>query len=190
MTIDTGTSEPVSQKPYLIAMKLYQWVRYKINKLLMTKGIWGSQSSWTAPIIVVPKGDGGKCLVIDYCALKKVTKIYLAHAKSRRYFFPIKWNKVLLNIGPTSRILPYSLGWIINTKTAFTSPFGKYEYIKVPFGLAEAPAYFQECMTGILKDFSFAITYLDDIIVFSRMAEEHLSHIKQIFENYGRHTFW
>ena len=52
-------------------------------------------------------------------------------------------------------------------KTAFNSPFGKYEYIKVPFGLAPAPAYFQELMTGILKDFSFAIAYLDDIIIFS-----------------------
>ena len=37
-------------------------------------------------------------------------------------------------------------------KTAFTSPFGKYEYMKVPFGLGQAPVYFQELMTGILKD--------------------------------------
>ena len=67
-------------------------------------------------------------------------------------------------------------------KTAFTSPFGKYEYIKVPFGLTEATAYFQEPMTGILKDFNFVITYLDDIIIFSKTAEEHLEHIKQVFE--------
>ena len=67
-------------------------------------------------------------------------------------------------------------------KTAFNSPFSKYEYVKVPFGLAQAPAYFQEHMTGILKDFNFAIAYLDDIIIFSKTAEEHLSHIKQVFE--------
>ena len=53
-------------------------------------------------------------------------------------------------------------------KTAFNSPFRKYKYIKVPFGLAQAPAYFQELMTGILKDFNFAIAYLDDIIIFSK----------------------
>ena len=64
----------------------------------------------------------------------------------------------------------------------FNSPFGKYEYVKVPFGLAQAPACFQELMTGILKDFDFAIAYLDDIIIFSTTAEEHLSHIKQVFE--------
>ena len=55
-------------------------------------------------------------------------------------------------------------------KTAFTSPFGKYEYITVSCGLAQAPAYFQELMTGALKYFTFSITYLDDIIVFSRRA--------------------
>ena len=66
-------------------------------------------------------------------------------------------------------------------KTAFASPFGKYEYIKVSFGLTQAPAYFQELMTGVLKDFSFATTYLDEIIIFSRTAEEHLSHIKKSF---------
>ena len=45
----------------------------------------------------------------------------------------------------------------------------------------QAPAYFQELMTGGLKDFSFTITYLDDIIIFSRMAE-HCSHIKQVLD--------
>ena len=65
---------------------------------------------------------------------------------------------------------------------AFNSPFGKYEYVKVPFGLTQAPANFQELMTGILKDFSFAIAYLDNIIIFSTIAEEHLFHIKQICE--------
>ena len=64
MTIDTGTSDPVSQKPYPIAMKHYQWVKEEIEKLLAAKVIRTSCSSWSAPIIVVPKGDGGKCLAI------------------------------------------------------------------------------------------------------------------------------
>ena len=65
MSIDTGNSEPVSKKPYPIAMKHYQWVKDEIEKLLTAKVIQGSISSWSAPIIVTPKGDGGKCLVID-----------------------------------------------------------------------------------------------------------------------------
>ena len=67
-------------------------------------------------------------------------------------------------------------------KTAFNSCFEKYEYAKVPFRLAQAPAYFQELMTRILKDFDFTIAYLDNITIFSRTAEEHLSHIKKVFE--------
>ena len=67
-------------------------------------------------------------------------------------------------------------------KTAHNSSFRKFEYVKVPFGLAQAPAYFQELMTGILKDFPFTIAYLDDIIIFSKMPQEHLSHICMVFE--------
>ena len=67
-------------------------------------------------------------------------------------------------------------------KTAFNLPFGKYEYVKVLFRLAKAPAYFQKLMTSILKDFPFAIVYLDDIIIFSKTPQEHLSHICMIFE--------
>ena len=65
MTIDMGTSDPVSQKPYPIAVKKYQWVKDKIEKLLTAKVICSSRSSWSAPIIVVLKGDGGKHLVIN-----------------------------------------------------------------------------------------------------------------------------
>ena len=74
MMIDTGTANPVSQEPYPIAMKHYEWVKNEIEKLLTTKVISTSHSSWSAPIIVVPKGHGGKHLVIDYRALNKVTR--------------------------------------------------------------------------------------------------------------------
>ena len=60
MTIDMGNSNPVSQKPYPIAMKNYQWVKEEIEKFLTAKVIHSSRSSWSVPIIVVPKGDGGK----------------------------------------------------------------------------------------------------------------------------------
>ena len=66
-------------------------------------------------------------------------------------------------------------------KIAITSPFGKYKYLKVPLGLAQAPAYFQELMNKILKDFPFAIAYLDDIIIYSKTAEVNLGHLQQVF---------
>ena len=54
--------------------------------------------------------------------------------------------------------------------------------LKVPFGLAQVPVYFQELMTGILKDFSFTIACLDDIIIFNKTPQEHLSHIRKVFK--------
>ena len=48
---------------------------------------------------------------------------------------------------------------------AFNLPFSKYKYVRVPFGLAQSPACFQELMTEILKDLDFAIAYLDDKII-------------------------
>ena len=62
MQIDMGDSEPVSQRPYPITMNHCDWVRSEISKFLGTQVIHSSHSSWPEPIIVVPKGDGGKFL--------------------------------------------------------------------------------------------------------------------------------
>ena len=59
-------------------------------------------------------------------------------------------------------------------------PFGKYEFLMVPFGLAQAPAYFQLLMNQVLEGLTFAMTYLDDII-FSKSEEEHLLHLEEVF---------
>ena len=58
MTINTGDSAPVPQKPYLITMNNYKWVKEEIEKLLTAKVICSSRLTWSMPIIVVPKGDG------------------------------------------------------------------------------------------------------------------------------------
>ena len=183
MAIDTGDSEPQSQKPYPVAMKHHDWVKSEIDKLLEAKVIRPSHSSWSAPIIVVPKGDGGRRLVIDYRALNNVTRKFVwpmpkvedifSQLDGAIYFSTLDLRAGYHHIKLTEDSIP---------KTAFTSPFGKYEYVKVPFGLAQAPAYFQELMTGILKEMPFAMAYLDDIIIFSKTAEEHLQHIETVFK--------
>ena len=106
----------------------------------------------------------------------------MAHAQSRGYIFQTKWSYIFqtLDLHTGYHHIPLDKSSI--PKTAFNSPFGKYEYIKVSFGLAQALAYFQELMTGILKDFPFAIAYLDDIIIFNKTPQEHLSHSCMVFE--------
>ena len=183
MSIDTGTANPVSQKPYPIAMKHYEWVKNEIEKLLTAKVIRSSHSSWSAPIIVVPKGDGGKCLVIDYRALNKVTRKFTwPMPKVEDIFSKLNGATYFTTLDLCTGYHRIPLDKSSIPKTAFNSPFGKYEYVKVPFGLAQAPAYFQELMTGILKDFPFAIAYLDDIIIFSTTPQEHPSHVCMVFE--------
>ena len=183
MMIDTGNSDPVSQKPYPISMKHYQWVKEEIEKLLAAKVIHSSRSSWSAPIIIMPEGDGGTCLVINYRALNKVTRKFSWPMPKVEDIFS-KFNGATyfttLDLRAGYHHIPLDKPSIL--KTAFNSPFGKYEYVKVPFGLAQAPAYFQELMIGILKDFNFVIAYLDDIIIFSKTLQEHLSHIRKEFK--------
>ena len=148
MTIDTGKSEPVSQKPYPIVMKNYQWVKDEIEKLLTVKVIHSSRSSWSALIIVVPKGDVEKHLVIDHRALNKVTRKFTwPTPKVDDIFSKLNGVKYFLTLDLRAGYHHIPLDKSSIPKTAFNSPFGKYEYVKVPFGLAQAPAYFQELMT-------------------------------------------
>ena len=174
MHIDMGNSEPVMQRPNPIAMKDYDWVRSEINKLLDTQVMCNSHSSWSASIIVVPKGNGGKYLVIDYRALNKVTWKFIWPMPGVEDIFSKIWNLCTgyHHISLNEDSIP---------KTAFTSPFGKYEYLKVLFGLAQAPAYFRELMNEVLKDLPFASAYLDAIIIYSKTVKEHLGHLQQVF---------
>ena len=75
------------------------------------------------------------------------------------------------------------LGKDSRAKTAFVTPFGKWEFNMVPFGLAQAPIYFQALNSMVLEGLShFAAAYLDYIIIFSKNEEEHLQHLEIIFE--------
>ena len=82
MSIDTGDSYPVSQKPYPVAMKHYNWVKEEIDKLLEAGVIRNSHSSWSVPVIVVPKGDGGRLQSTQ----QGHEEICMAYAQSRGHF--------------------------------------------------------------------------------------------------------
>ena len=65
---------------------------------------------------------------------------------------------------------------------AFVSSYGKWEFKRCPFGLAQAPAYFQRLVNEVLSGLTFAFGYLDDILVFSPDMESHLEHLRLLFE--------
>ena len=142
-----------------------------------------SDSSWSAPIVVEPKGDGGKRLCIDFRALNSITRTsiwpmprvedILAKLCKAKYFTTLNLRSGYHHLALDKQSIK---------KTAFCTPFGKYEYLKVPFGLAQAPSYFQKLMNKVLKGLNFAFAYLDDIIIFSNTAEEHLKHIQIVID--------
>ena len=90
----------------------------------------------------------------------------MAYAKSKGHFSKLNRATYFTTLDLRAGYYHIPLDKPSMPKTAFNSPFRKY--VKVPFGFAQAPAYFQELKTGILKDFNFAIAYLDDIIIFSK----------------------
>ena len=67
------------------------------------------------------------------------------------------------------------------SKSAFISSFGKWEFKRCPFGLAQAPAYFQRLVNEVLSGLTFAFGYLDDILVYSPDMETHLEHLRKLF---------
>ena len=153
MQIDTGNSEPVLQMPYPIAMKHYDLVRSEINKLLHSQVIHNSYSSWSAPFIVMPKGDGGNHLVINYRALNKITQKFMWPMSRVEDIFPkLNGAKYFSTLDLCAEYHHIPLDEDSIPKTTLTSPFGKYEYLKAHFGLAQAWVYFQELMTKVLKD--------------------------------------
>ena len=64
-------------------------------------------------------------------------------------------------------------------KTAFSSPWGKYEYVVMPFGVQNGPAAFQWLIDIVLHE-SCSDGYMDDILIFSKSWDEHCHHIDEV----------
>ena len=179
MSIDTGDACPIAKKPYTLALKHHDWVKEEIDKLLEAGVIRESHSSWSALIVVVPKGDGGKRLCVDYRALNAITRICVwTMPRVEDIFSKLGKTKFFTTLDLRSGYHNIVLDQDAIKKTAFVTPFGKDEYMKVPFCLAQAPAYVQNLMKRVLNGLHFTPAYLDDVIIFSETEEQHLKHIK------------
>ena len=97
------------------------------------------------------------------------------------YKYVVQGSRVFSTIDLRSGYHHIALGKDSRAKKAFVTPFGKYECLMVPFGLAQTPAYFQLLMNKVLEGLSYAMTYLDDIIIFSKNELEHLEHLEEVF---------
>ena len=170
MSINSGDHPPIAKKPYTLAIKHHEWVKEEIDKLLEAGVIRESHSSWSAPIPVVPRGDGGKRMCVDYRALNAI---------SRTYIWPMpRIDDILAELGKAKFFTTLDLRSGYHhialdkdaiKKTAFVTPFGKYGYLKVQFHLAQTSSYFQNLMNKVLNSLNFTLAGLDDIIILVRL---------------------
>ena len=200
MDIDTGDIPPVSSRPYTLPLKHYEWVQREIESLEWAGVITKSMSKWASPIVVVPKksapGEPPKRrLCVDSRKVNELQQEVITAGKTKgqisihplpkidEMYVKLKGAKVFSTIDLRSGYHHIALGKSSRAKTTFVTPFGKYEFLMVPFGLAQAPAYFQLLMNKVLKGLKFAMTYLDDIIIFSQDETQHLEHLEIVFSH-------
>ena len=98
-------------------------------------------------------------------------------------YVKLKGAKVFSTIDLRSGYHHIAFGKSSRAKMAFITPFGKYKFLMVPFGLAQAPAYFQLLINKVLKGLKFVMTYLNDIIIFSQNELQHLEHLEIVFSH-------
>ena len=200
MDIDTGDSPPVSSRSYTLPLKHYEWAQREIESLEHAGVITKSMSKWASPIVIVPKKSAPgelpkRRLCVDFRKVNKLQQEVITAGKTKgqisihplpkidEMYVKLKGAKVFFTIDLRSRYHRIALGKSSRAKTAFVTPFGKYEFLMVPFGLAQAPTYFQLLMNKVLKGLHFAMTYLDDIIIFSENESQHLEHLDTVFSH-------
>lgn len=187
--IRTNTDEPIYAKSYPYPACMRDEVERQVKELLSENVIRPSNSPYNSPIWVVPKkpkpnGEKQYRMVIDYKRLNAVTipdtypipdiNSTLASLGDAKLFTTLDLTSGFHQILMSERDIP---------KTAFSTMNGKYEYLRLPFGLRNAPAIFQRMIDDVLKEIigKICYVYIDDVIVFSKSEEDHLRDIETVF---------
>lgn len=178
---------PIHTKLYRYPQILKEEVQNQIQKLLENNIIRPSISPYSATIwLVLKKSDAsGKKkwrLVVDYRKINEKTV-------DDKYPFP-QISEILDNLGKSNYFTTLDHQIEMNPdsieKTAFTVDNGHFEYLRMPFGLKNAPATFQRIMDCVLREFigECCFVYMDDVVIFSKSLQEHLIHIKNTFSKF------
>ncbi len=152
-----------------------------------------STSPASAGFFFVKKKDGGLRPCIDYRGLNENTVKFryplplvpaaLEQLRQAKYYTKLDlrnaYNLIRIREGDE---------W----KTAFSTPSGHYEYLVMPFGLANSPSVFQAFMNDIFCDMldRWVIVYIDDILIYSDTQEEHVRHVRSVLKRLLQHQLY
>ncbi|GFX37788.1 retrovirus-related Pol polyprotein from transposon 412 [Trichonephila clavipes] len=182
--IELESERAIVAKPYRMSPQQIEILQSEVNKMLELKIIEPGESDFTSPLILVEAQGKEARPCIDYRRLNKVT---------RTQFFPLPNIEELLEKVSAAKyisILDLTRGyWQIPLSpraqryASFVTTFGTFKPLRLPFGLKNALYYFSRLMANLLRDCEdFAVPYLDDIAIFSLAWDDHLKHLKDVFD--------
>ena len=156
-----------------------------LDKLLSQDITAPSSSPYAAPIVLVRKKSGELRMCCDYRKLNSFTrKDAFPIPRMEECIDALTGAKYFSTLDLASGYHQVEMAEEDREKTAFTTPFGLYEWKRLPFGLAHAPAHFPRLMQKVMSDhlFQILLIYLDDLLVFSPTFEEHLKRLQKVFD--------
>lgn len=188
--ITTTDERPISTKQYRFPPVHKDEINKQINSLLDHKIIEPSESPYNSPLWIVPKKADSKGnkrwrMVIDYRTLNEKT---IGDA----YPLP-NITEILDQLGSAKYFSVFDLASGFHQipmhepdaqKTAFSTPYGHYQFTRMPFGLKNAPATFQRLMDQVLCGLQGLelFVYLDDIVLYASSLREHEIKFKKLAE--------
>ncbi|SPC65051.1 related to Gag-pol polyprotein [Ustilago sp. UG-2017b] len=176
-------SKPPQGPLYLKGPREMSELRKYLDENLEKGFIRPSKSLARSPVLFVPKKDGGLRLCVDYRGLNEITvKNRAPLPLIEEQLFLLRKARIYtkLDLRAAYNLIQIAKGdeW----KTAFGTQLGLYEYLVMPFGLANAPAHFQSFINDIFRDIIgvYVVVYLDDFLIFSDTEEAHVKHVTEV----------